>query len=274
MAPRAKNDPWFRNGARAVAPVACVFKSCEKSCERPKVNDRAIIAKLEVENRRLRALIEEQAREISDSHMATIFALAKLAESRDDDTGKHLERVQQYCRSLALELQEREVYSDVLTAGYIENLFHACALHDIGKVGISDSILLKPGKLTNDEFAIMTRHTLIGAQTLRTALERNPRNEFIKMGIEVAAYHHERWDGTGYPERLSGDAIPYCARIMAVADVYDALRARRCYKEPFTHENASRIILAGNGKQFDPAIVEAFSALQDDFRQIRDSCGD
>ncbi len=220
-------------------------------------------------NRELEDRVAEQVREISESQVATIVALAKLAESRDDDTGKHIERVQIFCRLLAEKLAESPAFRDRIDPAFVENIFYAAPLHDVGKVGISDSILLKPGKLTPDEFEIMKTHSMIGWRTLQAVCERYPRNAFLSMGRVVARNHHERWDGNGYPDRLKGDAIPLEARIMAVADVYEALRARRCYKEPFDHEK-SRGILAGNGgTQFDPSVIAAFLALDTEFDRIR-----
>ncbi len=152
--------------------------------------------------------------------------------------------------------------------------YHASPLHDIGKVGIADTILLKPGKLTPEEFEIMKQHTVIGAQTLEAASERYPRNTFINMGVAIARSHHEKWDGSGYPDGLTGDTIPLEARIMAVADVYDALRSKRCYKDAFTHEKSREIILAGSGKHFDPVLVDAFITLEQEFDRIRTAMDD
>jgi putative two-component system response regulator len=222
----------------------------------------------------LQDLVQDQVREIADSQMSTIFALAKLAESRDDDTGQHLERVQEFCKLLAQQLCATTNACLLLPPAFIDNLYHASPLHDIGKVGIADTILLKPGKLTPEEFAIMKQHSVIGAQTLDAASERYPRNTFINMGAAIARSHHEKWDGSGYPNGLTGEAIPLEARIMAVADVYDALRSKRCYKDAFTHEKSRDIIMAGRGTHFDPAIVEAFVGVEQDFDRIRTAMDD
>jgi putative two-component system response regulator len=230
---------------------------------------RRLQIELEQHNHHLQELVQEQVREISESQMATIFALAKLAEFRDDDTGIHLERVQEFCKLLAMHICNNSSCSTSVDAVFIENIYHASPLHDIGKVGISDAILLKPGKLTFEEFKLMKQHTVIGAQTLETARNQYPRNTFINMGINVARSHHERWDGTGYPDGLTGIEIPLSARIVAVADVYDALRSRRCYKAAFTHEMSRDIILQGRGTQFDPAVVDTFIALEHEFNSIR-----
>jgi putative two-component system response regulator len=217
----------------------------------------------------LESVVAEQTREIAEGHMVTIFALSKLAESRDDDTGQHLERVQRYCRLLAQRLLEAGSFSEVIDAAYVENIFWATPLHDVGKVAIPDAILCKPGKLTPDEFEIMKTHTTHGAATLNSVLERYPRNAFLHMGRDIALAHHEKWDGSGYPQGLAGSAIPLAARIMAFADVYDALTSERCYKPAFPHERSRDIILEGVGTHFDPDIARVFSAVEGEFRAIR-----
>ncbi len=220
---------------------------------------------LEEKNKKLESTVEEQNKTITEMQMATIFSLAKLAQSRDDDTGKHLERVQKYCRSLAVELSKLPEYESIVTKDFIKNIVFASSLHDIGKVSIPDAILLKPGKLTEEEFEEMKKHTIYGAQTLEEVYEMFGSNEFIKMGIDIAKYHHERWDGKGYPEGLSGEEIPLSARIMAIADVYDALSSRRTYKAAFPHKKCVEIITEGRGTQFDPSMVDAFLKVQDEF---------
>jgi putative two-component system response regulator len=221
---------------------------------------------LEKHNLNLEELVKEKIKELYESQMATILALSELAESRDDDTGKHLDRVQIYCKRLAMELSKNDNYRDIINKSYIDNIFFASPMHDIGKVAIPDSILLKPGKLTFDEFEIMKTHTTLGANTLENVRKKYPVNAFINMGIGIAHYHHERWDGSGYPEGLSGEEIPLSARIMSIADVYDALRSKRSYKEPFSHDDSCDIIMKGSGTQFDPVIIEAFKELQDAFK--------
>lgn len=194
-----------------------------------------------------------------------IFALAKLAESRDSDTGAHLERVQQYCRCLAQQLASCERYSSVIDSDFVRLIFQTSPLHDIGKVGIPDAILLKPGRLDTTEFEIMKSHTKIGAETLGAALEKFPGVSFLTMARDIAATHHERFDGGGYPNGLSGQDIPLCGRIIALADVYDALTSKRVYKPAFTHEAAKDIVLEGSGLHFDPDVVNAFLAREEQF---------
>ena len=222
----------------------------------------------------LERIVEDQVKEIQDSQMSTIFALAKLAESRDDETGKHIERVQSFCKSLVVKLGETSKYKRSINGKYIDNLYHANPLHDIGKVGISDNILLKPGKLTAEEFEIIKTHTTIGSQTLEYVSASYPKNAFINMGIELSRSHHEKWDGSGYPDGLTGEDIPLSARILAVSDVYDALRSKRPYKEAFPHKKSVEIISKDSGSHFDPEIVKTFLEIEEEFKKIHESLSD
>jgi len=216
-------------------------------------------------------LVEMKAREVSEAQQATIFTLAKLAELRDDDTGGHLERVRDYCALLAQQLGDGSPYADHISAEFIDCIQHASPLHDIGKVAIPDRILLKPDRLTTEEFEVMKTHAVIGAENMQTVFNRYADNPFIGMGIEIALYHHERWDGSGYPDGLVGRNIPLSARIMAVADCYDAIRSNRCYRKGLDHETVKKIMLAESGSHFDPEIIKAFIALEDRFNHINDS---
>jgi putative two-component system response regulator len=224
--------------------------------------------RVETQNSDLERLVKLQVREIAQAQMATIFALAKLAESRDQDTGEHLERVRILSRLLASEISVLPQYRGSINDEYIHDIFHASPLHDIGKVAIPDNVLLKPGKLTTEEFAVMKSHTTLGAQTLELVLEQHPANAFIAMGIDIARSHHERWDGSGYPNGLSQQAIPLCARVMTIADCYDAMRSRRCYKEPYSHEETRDLIVRGSGLQFDPDLVSAFTAIELELQRV------
>lgn len=223
---------------------------------------------------RMAADINSFVKRISDMQMETIFSLAKLAQSRDDDTGKHLERVQQYCYLLAQKLSEDSPYSNYINDTFINNIVNASALHDIGKVGISDLILLKPGKLTPEEFAEIQKHTTIGYETLKEVHSKFGNNSFIEMGMIIAHSHHEKWDGTGYPQKLKGEEIPLAARIMAVADVYDALSTKRVYKDAFAQEKCIEIIKEGKGTHFDPVIVDAFLEITNKFNKVREDLSD
>jgi putative two-component system response regulator len=225
-------------------------------------------AELYRHNRNLEKMVEEKVREVYDSQLSTIIALAKLAEHRDNDTGRHLERVQLYTRILAEELRGQPGFDRPIDEQFIVNLYHAAPLHDIGKVSIPDAILLKPGPLSPDEFLVMKTHAAVGADTLQAVWTRYRANEFLSLGVDVTRSHHERWDGTGYPDGLAGEDIPLAGRIMAVADVYDALRTERVYKPAFPHEEARKIILDGGGTQFDPAVVQAFRAIESEFERI------
>lgn len=204
-----------------------------------------------------------------ESRDITIFALARLAESRDPDTGTHLERVRNYCRILATHLATLPEFQKEVTANFVRLLYATSPLHDIGKVGIPDSVLLKPGLLSTDEFELMKSHTTLGADTLGDALKNFPHAEFLHMARDIAATHHERWDGSGYPYDLKGEQIPLCGRIVALADVYDALSSKRVYKAAYSHDVARSIIVEGSGKHFDARIVEAFLACEQQFLKVR-----
>jgi putative two-component system response regulator len=203
-----------------------------------------------------------------ESREVIIFSLAKLAESRDQDTGAHLERIREYCRVIAEYLSQQERYRDEIDGDFIQLLYMTAPLHDVGKVGIPDSILLKPGPLTPQEFEIMKQHTIIGARTLGAAAEAHPEANFLCMARDIAMTHHERFDGSGYPDGLVGEEIPLCGRIVALADVYDALTTRRIYKPAFSHIKSRKIILEGIGTHFDPDVVEAFIENEDRFIDI------
>jgi putative two-component system response regulator len=258
----------FRSGAVDFISKPFQFEEVQARIE-AQLTLRELRTRLEKQNSELGDLVKLQVREIAESQMTTIFALAKLAESRDNDTGKHLERVQILCKLLATGLSACSKYGDIIDGDFVRNIFHASPLHDIGKVAIPDNILLKPGKLTAEEFAVMKTHTTLGAQTLELVRERHPGNTFVTMGIEIAQSHHEKWNGSGYPNGLAGTAIPLCARIMAIADCYDAMRSKRCYKEPFSHQECSDIIRQSSGQHFDPDLVRIFCDAEDAFRQLR-----
>jgi putative two-component system response regulator len=200
-----------------------------------------------------------------------IFGMAKLAESRDPDTGSHLERVRLYCRVLAERLMRQPEFRGLVDAEFVRNIYMTSPLHDIGKVGIPDAILLKVGKLSPEELRVMQMHTEIGRQTLEAALAEFPQVRFLEMARDIAWAHHERWDGSGYPRGLSGENIPAAARLVAVADVYDALRTCRVYKPAMSHEATRELIVKGSGTHFDPRIVAAFLACEDRFIAIAQS---
>lgn len=224
---------------------------------------------LETINERLEVAVRDRTEQVERIQQVTVFSLAKLAESRDTETGDHLERMRSYTRELALELRREGPYRNLITDGFIESLYRSSPLHDIGKVGIPDSILLKPGKLTPHEFDVMKSHTLIGGDTLRAAEREAGGDLFLAMGRDIAYFHHEKWDGSGYPHGVSEDTIPLSARIAAVADVYDALSSKRPYKDAFSHEKSVHIITEGRGTHFDPAVHDAFLRCEERVVSIR-----
>jgi response regulator RpfG family c-di-GMP phosphodiesterase len=221
------------------------------------------------------AQLLRKTEEVSQIRDVTIMAMASLAETRDHETGNHLKRTQNYIRALAMKLREHPRFREFLTEDNIESLYKLAPLHDIGKVGIPDAILLKQGKLTPEEFEIMKTHPLLGGNAIAMAESGLPTpNRFLHIAREIATAHHEKWNGSGYPLGLTGDAIPISARLMALADVYDALISRRIYKEPYPHEDAVAHILLGSGIHFDPEVTEAFQAIQEEFRQIAEQYQD
>lgn len=227
--------------------------------------------KREREHQKLRTELHREKRRSETAEMAMIYAMCKLAESRDPETGEHLDRMRHYCIIIAQQLASDGTFGDQLTDEYIGNLFGAAPLHDIGKVAIPDAILLKPGKFTDDERSVMQTHCDLGAETLRAVHNEYPDNRFINMGIEIAQSHHEKWDGGGYPHRLRGEDIPLAARIVAVADVYDALTSARCYKDEFSHQKAIDIIYSDSGTHFDPRVVNAFFRAEPRIRAVKGS---
>jgi putative two-component system response regulator len=224
---------------------------------------------LKDQNAYLEREVVKRTREVVAIQDVTIRAMASLAETRDNETGNHIRRTQNYVKALALKLQNHPRFASELGDATIEALYKSAPLHDIGKVGIPDRILLKPGKLDADEFEIMKTHTTLGYEAILHA-ERDIafESDFLRYAKEIAYGHQEKWDGSGYPRGLQGEAIPLSARLMALADVYDALISRRVYKKAFTHEQAIGIIMEGRGKHFDPDIVDGFLCITDEFRSI------
>ena len=212
--------------------------------------------------------IEAHTRELARTRDVTILSLASLAETRDNETGAHILRTQHYVRILAEELAAHPDFAAELTGDNIELMFKSAPLHDVGKVGIPDAILLKPGKLDDAQFEIMKTHAQLGADALAVAERELGGNSFLSYARQIALTHHEKWDGSGYPQGLAGPDIPIAGRLMAVADVYDALISKRVYKPAFPHEKAMDIIREGAGKHFDPAVVEAFARREDQVRAI------
>ena len=221
------------------------------------------------QNQFLETEVELRVREIAALQDVTIHAMASLAETRDSETGNHIRRTSHYVKALAEKLRDHPRFSAFLTDKNIELLFKSAPLHDIGKIGIPDRILLKPGRFEPHEMEIMKTHTTLGRDAIIAAeRELGIEVDFLKYAKEIAYGHQEKWDGSGYPQGLAGDAIPISARLMAVADVYDALISRRVYKEGMSHQEALAIIAEGRGQHFDADMVDAFLAIQDQFLDI------
>jgi len=209
-----------------------------------------------------RRIVDIESRDI------LIFAISRLVESRDYSTGNHLEKMRHYSKTIAEYFYKKGYYHDIINLVFIDNIFLTSPLHDIGKVGIPDHILLKEGRLDDREFEIMKSHTLIGYETLIAAANKSIKADYLQMSAEIALSHHEKWDGSGYPNGLTGEEIPISARIVALADVYDALVSKRVYKNAYPHDTARSIIIKECGFHFDPLVVEAFLACEDKFIEI------
>ncbi len=222
---------------------------------------RLLYKELRTHNDRLEQQVAERTAALRDNYLETIVTMTRAAEYKDEETGLHIQRISYYCSDLARELG--------MDSEFIDRIFHASPMHDIGKIAIPDNVLLKPGPLSPAEWTVMRTHASIGAAILSGA-----HSPYLRMGSEIALHHHERWDGGGYPEGMHGEAIPLAARIMNICDVYDALRSRRPYKEPFSHSTTLEIIAHGDNRtkpeQFDPAVLDAFTRRHDAFREIYD----
>ena len=276
----AKSDPAYEQLGFALGAVDYITKPISPPIVNARVRthlalkaaadflqDRNAYLEQEVERRTEEA--RRRTEELRISQEVTMVALASLAETRDNETGNHILRTQHYVLALAKHLRGHARFSAALNEEAVDRLFKAAPLHDIGKVGIPDRILLKPGRLDADEFEIMKTHTTLGRDAIENALKRvGVHIPLLEIAKEIALSHQEKWDGSGYPEGLAGEAIPLSARLMAVADVYDALISRRVYKAPMSHEQASEIIAAGRGRHFDPDISDAFVVLEQQFRSI------
>jgi len=240
--------------------------------ERKKLHDYESYYRTQIEqhNSQLEQRVRSQVQEITEAQLGAIFAMSKLAESRDPETGEHLERMREYCKILSEDLSGLAKYHSVINSEFIANIYSASPLHDIGKVGIDDSVLLKKGSLTDIEWVIMKTHPMIGSETLREVDRQHPGNTLIRMGIDIAEGHHEKWNGGGYPFGKKGTDIPLVARILALGDVYDALTSKRCYKEAFTHAKSREIIIGDTGTHFDPEVVDAFLSTESEFKKIRE----
>lgn len=230
-------------------------------------------AELKNQNEILEMKVIERTKEIENLKDATIYSMAAVAETRDPETGQHIIRTRKYVEVICNGLLEKDD-DEIKEIKNIDNLVRSAPLHDIGKVGVEDHILLKKGKLTVDEFEKMKNHTLYGRRMLEVVKKMLDESDFIDNAIDIAYYHHEKWDGSGYPEGISGKDIPISARIMAIADVYDALISKRIYKEAYPHEKAVEIIVKGSGSHFDKKIVDVFLEKEEAFVEISEKYGD
>lgn len=240
--------------------------------------------KLEAQNELLGKKVHERTRELKRTQEETNDAISTLnefreavstlIEYRDNETRNHIFRTKYFAKVLTETLATREKYQDMITPEYVSKIYNAVTSHDIGNVGVKEEILLKPSKLTNEEFAEMQQHTIIGYETLLKTKEKLGSNSFIDCALELTRHHHERWDGSGYPDKLAGEDIPLSARIMAVVDVYDALTSKRVYKLAMTHAEAVEIIISDSGTHFDPEVVEAFKACEHTFKKIAEENAD
>ena len=219
----------------------------------------------------IRLYVKEQKKSedaLLKSHVAMVDSMILLATIHDDETGGHILRTKNYVKVLAEYFYKKKIYLNVLTPEYINTIYEAAPLHDIGKIGIPDSILKKPGRLTIEEFEIMKTHSTLGKNVIQNMLNAYDKNDFLKVAYNIAFYHHEKWDGTGYPMGIKGMQIPIEAQFMTLADVYDALISKRCYKKAFTFETAEEIIVSGKGKTYSPRLIEAFLELKEEFKEI------
>ena len=207
-------------------------------------------------------------KELSRLHSETVMSFANLIENRDNNTGGHIKRTSRYVGLIAEELRARNYYSEILTKDYITNLLKAAPMHDIGKISVPDEILQKPGKLNDEEYAIMKKHAENGGNIIRETFRNLGDEEYRIIAFEVARYHHEKWNGKGYPDGLIGNDIPLCARIMAVADVFDAVSEKRCYRNAMPLDKCFRIIAEGSGKDFDPLIAGIFLEIRDKVEEV------
>lgn len=282
----------FRNGINSILAVSLklkdqvrgiiFFMSCYKSSFRDhhitfvksivgqialSVQRAELMKEIENHSRNLEKMVSERTEEVLKTQRTTIFALSSLADARDTETGDHLERIRNYS-VLLMQLYKYDGDHPEINARFLRDLYDSSVLHDIGKVGIPDQILLKKGSLIPEEFEIMKNHTVIGYDALKYASADQGTDYFLSMAMDIILYHHERWDGKGYPEGLKGEDIPLTARIVSIADVYDALTSRRPYKEAFAHEKAIEIMKGESGK-YDPVLFNLFLENADEFNKIR-----
>jgi len=263
----ARNDPQSEERGLMLGAVDYLHKPINQSLAKVRVSNQ-IELKLLRDN--LESMVEVRTKELFKVQYATLFGMAVLSEYRDQETGDHIWRTIEYMRILAHALNR--AHPEVLDAFDIDLLAESAALHDIGKVGISDAILRKPGKLTDEEREAMKRHTVLGEEVIQKVEERVGDSKFLRYAKEITIYHHEKWDGSGYPQGLTGEEIPISASLMALVDVYDALTSKRVYKSELSHEEATKIILEGDERtkpeDFSPLVIETYKDAQDKFKEF------
>lgn len=279
-------------GNEAYAGIPVIFLTAENSAEtetkcfqagavdfvgKPFVPDVLIsrvnrTLELERYHNSLENTVEQQTAQIKEIQACVIVGMANLIESRDGSTGKHVKNTQTYVRLIADELKKRGMFADCLDEEYIKYLCDAAPLHDVGKIKVPDSILQKPGRLTDEEFAVIKTHTTYGREIIEEIISDVEDEKYVRMAEDIAFCHHERWDGMGYPRGISGEEIPLCARIMAIADVFDALYEERCYKPPIRPmHDIMKIMEEGKGTQFDPVILEVFLSMEEGLKDFLDA---
>lgn len=216
-------------------------------------------------------VLKEKTKTIENLQDVMMMSIAELVECRDETTGGHVKRTANYVEVLVKALVERKIYKDILVPSYVKDMIRSAPLHDLGKIGISDNTLLKNGSLDEEEFEYMKTHSVLGGKTIQKMIDQTMEGSFLDVAKEMANYHHEKWDGGGYPDGLKGEEIPVSARVMAIADIYDALTTKRPYKEELSHEEAVDIILKGKGNSFDPVILKVFEDIHQEFEKIKNN---
>ena len=264
----SKNDTASEVQGLKLGAVDFIIKPFENEIIMSRVQ---IHLKLHAYETRLEKLVDEKTAMIEHLQDTMSVSFAELVESRDGTTGGHVKNTTRYMKIFVNFMKEKGYYKDFLTDECVVELFRSAPLHDIGKIGITDDVLRKNSSLDPEEFEYMKSHSTIGGKTFDKIIKETGKTSFLETARNMALYHHEKWDGTGYPEHLKGEQIPLCARMLAIVDVYDALTSRRSYKEPFSHEKAMEIIIEGKGKAFDPQLIDIFLECEDRIKETLDT---
>jgi putative two-component system response regulator len=271
----ARNDSGSELAGLSLGAIDYIFKPFSPPLLLKRIKNHLLLQAQKVElknyNDNLQEMVRKRTEQVVDLQNAVLSTVAELVEFRDDITGGHIERTQRYLKLLVDKILEERIYHEETSTWNLEFLIPSAQLHDVGKIGISDAILNKPGKLTTEEFEIMKKHAEIGEQAIDAIMKTAKEHDFLNHAKIFAGAHHEKWDGTGYPRGLKGADIPLQGRIMAIADVYDALIAIRPYKAPMSAEQANKIIIEGKGVHFDPLLVDIFESLKDKFEEAAEN---